>query len=307
MIIYLDIVLIENIIMNYIILCATGMIMKLEIKQIRIFLASLIGGIYAVISFMSILEAYSSVILKIALSVSMVYLSFYPKNIKLLFKQILIFYLTSFTFGGVAFSLLYFIRPQDIFIKNGLFLGTYPIKIAFLGGIVGFVILNISFKIIKGKISKKDMFCEIEICINNKKKTVKGMIDTGNLLKEPITKAPVIVVESNSLKELLPQDIIENVQPILQGNNTFINKQYDEEGYVSRFRIIPFSSLGKQNGILLGIKSDYIILNNQNKIKDVIIGIYEKSLTKNGSYTALIGLDILERSDKNKHIADVKI
>lgn len=302
MIIYLDIVWMENVIMNYIILSATGVIMKLSISKIRILLASVIGGTYAVISFMSILEEYSTITLKIILSISMVYLSFYPKNIKILFKQLLIFYLTSFTFGGVAFALLYILKPQDILMKNGLLLGTYPIKIAFLGGILGYIILSISFKIIKGKISKKDMFCEIEICINNKDVIVNGMLDTGNLLKEPITKAPVIVVEASSLEKVIPMPILRNVQSILKGEDVFIS----EQEYMSRFRVIPFTSLGKQNGMLLGIKSDYIVLNDQNRINDVIVGIYEKSLTKNGNYTALIGLDILERSEENKHITNVK-
>ena len=276
--------------------------MKLNINKIRILLASIIGGTYAVISFMSILEEYSSITLKVALSISMVYLSFYPKNVKILFKQLLIFYLTSFTFGGVAFALLYILKPQDILMKNGLLLGTYPIKIAFLGGILGYIILNISFKIIKGKISKKDMFCEIEICINDKNVIIKGMLDTGNLLREPITNAPVIVVEATSLENVIPIQILRNVQAILKGEEVIIK----EKEYMPKFRVIPFTSLGKQNGILLGIKSDYIILNEQNRINDVIIGIYEKSLTKSGNYTALIGLDILERSDENKYIANIK-
>ncbi len=276
--------------------------MKLNINKVRILLASIIGGTYAVISFMSILEEYSSITLKVALSISMVYLSFYPKNVKILFKQLLIFYLTSFTFGGVAFALLYILKPQDILMKNGLLLGTYPIKIAFLGGILGYIILNISFKIIKGKISKKDMFCEIEICINDKNVIIKGMLDTGNLLREPITNAPVIVVEATSLENVIPIPILRNVQAILKGEEVIIK----EKEYMSKFRVIPFTSLGKQNGILLGIKSDYIILNEQNRINDVIIGIYEKSLTKSGNYTALIGLDILERSDENKYIANIK-
>lgn len=276
--------------------------MKLNINKVRILLASIIGGTYAVISFMSILEEYSSITLKVALSISMVYLSFYPKNVKILFKQLLIFYLTSFTFGGVAFALLYILKPQDILMKNGLLLGTYPIKIAFLGGILGYIILNISFKIIKGKISKKDMFCEIEICINDKNVIIKGMLDTGNLLREPITNAPVIVVEATSLENVIPIQILRNVQAILKGEEVIIK----EKEYMSKIRVIPFTSLGKQNGILLGIKSDYIILNEQNRINDVIIGIYEKSLTKSGNYTALIGLDILERSDENKYIANIK-
>ena len=114
MTVYLDVILIENIIMNYIILFATGTIVKAPIKIMRTLISSTIGSIYAIISYMHILEIYSNTTLKIVLSVVMVYIAFNSKTLKQLFKQLIIFYLTSFTFGGVAFALLYFISPQNI-------------------------------------------------------------------------------------------------------------------------------------------------------------------------------------------------
>ena len=55
--------------------------------------------------------------------------AFYCKdNVKNMWKDLLIFYLTSFVFGGAAFALIYIVKPQDILMKNGLFLGTYPLK-----------------------------------------------------------------------------------------------------------------------------------------------------------------------------------
>lgn len=308
MTIYIDIIILENICMNYIILFATGLINKVNIKQIPILLSSIIGSIYAVLSFMSILELYSSLILKILLSIAMTYLAFKPKNLKILLKQLLIFYLVSFAFGGCAFCLLYFIRPQEILLKNGFLTGTYPIKIALLGGIVGFIIVNIAFKIVKGRITKKDMFCYIEIIFNKKSTTIKAMIDTGNLLKDPISAMPVIVVEAKELVNIIPEQIINNLSKIVGGEEENVIDYIDQD-YISKFRVIPFSSLGKQHGLLLGFKADKIIVKTEENEKDldkIIIGIYDKSLTKNGLYTGLIGLDILERCEENEYFANIK-
>ena len=118
MTLYIDIIFLENLFMNYIILYATGIIIKAPIKLIRTFLSSAIGSIYAVVSYMSILEICSNIFLKIMLSITMVYVGFNPKNVKSFFKQLIIFYLTSFTFGGVAFALLYFISPQKILMEK---------------------------------------------------------------------------------------------------------------------------------------------------------------------------------------------
>lgn len=136
MTIYIDIIFLENLFMNYIILYATGIILKAPIKIIRTFLSSTIGSIYAIISYMSILKISSNIFLKVILSISMVYIAYNPKNIKSFFKELIIFYLTSFTFGGVAFALLYFVSPQKILMENGVLVGTYPIKIVLVGGIV---------------------------------------------------------------------------------------------------------------------------------------------------------------------------
>ena len=61
---------------------------------------------------------------------------------------------------------------------------------------------------------------------------------------------------------------------------------------------------------MLGIKVDGVIINyqgNDNFIKEVIVGIYEKKLSSNNSYSALIGLNILEKGeDYDEHFRHVK-
>ena len=57
------------------------------------------------------------------------------------------------------------------------------------------------------------------------------------------------------------------------------------------------SSLGKQNGMLLGFKPDFLEIEFDEiiyKKEKVIIGIYEKEISKNREYTAIVGLDALE-------------
>ena len=155
MTIYLDVVLIENLCMNYIILFATGYLLKKKISHIRLILSGLLGGIYSILAYIEVLEIYSNFILKIILSIVMVYIAYNSKTLKNILKELLFFYLTSFVFGGCAFALLYFIKPQEIIIKNGTYVGTYPLKIAILGGIVGFATTAISFHFVKKKIYKK--------------------------------------------------------------------------------------------------------------------------------------------------------
>lgn len=295
MTIYIDVVFLENLVMNSIILVASGIILKKKMKWIRIILASSLGAIYTIIGYISVLEIYSNLILKVILSILIIYIAFNPQTVKQLWKDILIFYLTSFVFGGVAFALIYVVKPQDILMKNGLFLGTYPLKTVLLAAIVAFIIIIAAFAIVKTKFSKKDMFCDVEVELNNKMIKTRAMIDTGNLLKEPITNTPVIVLEHTLLYECVPKEILDNLESILGGELVKIPEEIRNE-YISKLKLIPFASLGKQNGMLVGIKADSIkiIQDDQEKEnKNVIIGIYNKSLTKRGEYRALIGIDLV--------------
>ena len=300
MTIYLDIVLFENIILNYIIILSTAIISKSQIKFIRIMLSSTIGGIFAILNYMVNINLVSSIFLKVIISILMMLIAFKDYKIKKVIKQLVFFYLVSFTFGGIAFMLLFFIKPQNIIIEKNHFVGTYPLKIAVLAGMVGFIVIFIVEKTIKSRLSKKSMICDLEIFYNGKNRKIKTMIDTGNLLKEPISKTDVIIVEKESLEGIVAKNVLEDIKHILKGKWIEAN---DVHSY--KFKLIPFSSLGNDNGLLIGFKPDYVKIYSEEEClrDDVLIGIYDGKLSRNNLYTSLIGLDILNKEGKKNELA----
>lgn len=295
MTVYIDVVFLENLILNVIILYATSLIAKINLKIIRTLISASIGSIYAIMYYIFQIGLYSNIIFKFVLSVIMIYVAFNPKEFKTLLKVLILFYLTSFVFGGASLSVIYLVNAQRINIQNGMIIGKYTMNTIFMGIIIAFIVIVIAFKIIKSKISKNDLFCDIRFKINNKEIKTKAMLDTGNLLKEPITNIPVVVVEHKLLYDVIPNEILDNIENILGGDLEDISDEVKSD-YISKLKVIPFTSLGKQNGILLGIKADELIveeMNSEKKIDNVIIGIYNKELSKKRTYSALIGIDVI--------------
>lgn len=295
MTVYIDVVFLENLILNVIILYATSLIAKINLKIIRTLISASIGSIYAIMYYIFQIGLYSNIIFKFVLSVIMIYVAFNPKEFKTLLKVLILFYLTSFVFGGASLSVIYLVNAQRINIQNGMIIGKYTMNTIFTGIIIAFIVIVIAFKIIKSKISKNDLFCDIRFKINNKEIKTKAMLDTGNLLKEPITNIPVVVVEHKLLYDVIPNEILDNIENILGGDLEDISDEVKSD-YISKLKVIPFTSLGKQNGILLGIKADELIveeMNGEKKIDKVIIGIYNKELNKKRTYSALIGIDVI--------------
>lgn len=296
MTIYLDVIFLENIVINYIILYVTGIISKAQIKQKKLIAGALIGAIYSIIYYLLKLKLYSNCIIKIILSIVIIYVAFNSNSFKDLLKKVLLFYLISFVFGGSAIAIIYMVNSQNITIQNGVLVGSYTLKTVLIGIVVAYFTIIFALKIIKTKISKKDLICEIAVTLNNKEIKTKALIDTGNLLKEPITNMPVIVMEHSLLYDILPKEILNNSEEILGGDFSKIPENIKEE-YSLKLKVIPYSSLGKQNGMLLGVKGENLIVylkDETRQLDKVIIAIYNKSLTKRGEYRSLLGLEVVE-------------
>lgn len=300
MTIYIDIVFIENIIINYIILVATALISKIKIRHVPIFLSSILGGLYSILNYIIPLSLFENIVFKLILSFVMIKIAFYSLNLKRFFKTIIMFYLTSFTFGGASFMLLFLVSPENIIYENGHFIGTYPIKVAIIGGTLGFLIIFIVSKIIKNRLESSNLLCELEIFYNGKNNKIKTLIDTGNLLKEPISKEDVIIVEKESLREFIDDKVFREIKNIMNGN---LIGEVSEELYKYKFKVIPFASLGNENGVLIGFKPDYIKIYSpeEDVVKNnVLIGIYDGKLSKTNLYTSLVGVNILKEGNKNE-------
>ena len=61
-------------------------------------------------------------------------------------------------------------------------------------------------------------------------------------------------------------------------------------------------------GLLLGFIADEVIVKveeSEKKLNQIIIGIYDKYISKDGAYTGLIGLEIIERCEEDEYFANV--
>lgn len=112
MTVYIDVVLLENISMNYIILLASSLIGNRKVNFFKVFMASFIGGIYSIVNYVLDITLFTNMLFKIFISIIMIKIAFQSGNKKAFFKQLMLFYLVSLTFGGAAFMLLFFVNPK---------------------------------------------------------------------------------------------------------------------------------------------------------------------------------------------------
>lgn len=131
-----------------------------------------------------------------------------------------------------------------------------------------------------GKHVCADSFCEIKLLWNNKTAKFEAQLDTGNSLKEPFSNLPVVIVDKDKIKNVLPEEFdLNNYDKIFDNSSTF------------SMRLIPFSGVS-QDGFLFGFKPDDLEIKTQKGNilnKEAYIGV---CLEKKLQY-ALIGPEIL--------------
>ncbi|MDN5331629.1 MAG: hypothetical protein PWP45_854 [Tepidanaerobacteraceae bacterium] len=297
MVIYLDVVFAINFIMNLTILWLVKLILKLKIKKFRFVIAALLGNLFLLEMFFLNGEFSKTIPGKILASVLMVFAAFYPLTLSEFIKALSLFYFVSFMVGGGAFAIFYLINTNDVFSESLLVNNiSVPWWILLVSCAFLFVFFKLVWSVISRRLLTNSLVVPVTVCIAKEQLKVRALIDTGNDLKDPISGCPVMVIEYSAVEPLLPDEIkrylkgeiIESLEKMPQ---SVFNSQW-----ARRIRIIPFTSIGKNKGIMAGLKADKVYIWLDGKVyeaDDVVIGICEKVLSPRGDYEALLNPELL--------------
>ena len=184
MVIYIDLLFLLNIFYDTLILLTLDVTLKRRVKLKRIILGSVVGGLS---TFIILLPINSPIlfILKIIMGILMIIVTFKYKNIKYTFENLLYLYMISVILAGF----LYYLELEFNYANYLLLLILAP------------VILLIYIKEQKKLKMHINYSKNISIILkNNKRLTLTGFIDSGNRIRDPVTKKYVILINKNKLK-----------------------------------------------------------------------------------------------------------
>lgn len=289
-IVYADITFLVNFGMDFFILWATARLAGIPVVYSRLVVASLLGGIYAVGYLMPGLSGYYIIPMKVLFSCLLVVLGLWPRNWDGFKKAVLYFYGISFMVAGASIATSYFFYNH-----------TAPISFSYLwllGGILCALLIGwCGEKLLAKKIIPNLLKYPVRLCFNEKSCTGQGFVDTGNGLRDPLTDRPVVVAEYGLIKACLPQDF----QQVFEGisNEGEMLDGLSRCSWANRLRLIPFSSIGKRNGLLIGVRADEIVVGSGKKRSshpNAVVGIYKESLSTEGSYQLLIPSEMVQKT-----------
>ncbi len=294
--IYIDIIWLDNLIMNFIILWASSKLSKYNTPLYRLLVSSLLGATYAVTLVVFKIHLLNSWSIKIILSLIMLLIGFKFTTMGRLFRLMGVFYGVTFAFGGIAFA-LYFFTEDILSIEEGVFyIKNFPVKILILSSLLFIIFVSTIWPRIRSKLISYNLTYNINIKYKGMDFILNALLDTGNSLYDPITKSPVIIVEYTKIQHVLPIEIRELFQNNGEMDMDIITEALKDSDFIERIRLIPYYAVGKSGGLLLGFKPDKVLISlegNWREYQDVVVAIYNDKLSRDEYYHALIHPEIL--------------
>lgn len=298
--IYIDTLFFINFIMDMILLFTTAIIMKRKIRFLRITAGGLAG---AVIGCIPVVFIHMSFFLKWIImypisSVIMILISFGYRNLKSSLNAISILFITTFLFAGIlnmlyANTFLGYYMKEFLTGRNTI----YTMESLLIFSVAAMLIIFIGIRVLRYLKTEEEEFYEVELILGKKMVKVTALYDTGNGLSDPVTGNAVIIAEYDYIKDTLDNDWREYIEAFSKGSNY----EFRQGKYNLKMRLIPYNSIGKENGLLLGIVFDRVKIYKKggnhieiNNTKNTIVAIHMGKISSNNKYHLILHKDLLK-------------
>lgn len=301
--VYPDIVFILNFFIDFLLLFLLKKVNRKASNCLRMIFAAAIGALFAALIciFPWVNRIIQFLLLNFAASYLMLRVAFGRLHRLDMLKQIISLYLITYFLGGFINSIYYYTDFRIYLIKIGKVLSLSNLSVKFIFAILLPIILVSLFIIgqIRNHQSVDRKTYEVELVIDQKRISVNGLVDTGNCLYDPVFKKPVIVVEHSVIGRLLSKeflDDLERVQSYLKNMDCDQKDWNIAEDHLLRIRYIPYKSIGKTQGMMLGLVMDQVLIHKGKETicnEKVTVAICHNQLSTKEEYHAILHQQLL--------------
>ncbi len=292
--VYLDVIWLLNLCFDSLLLWLTAIMLKRNIVFWRVIAGAFIGSFLVLLMFTPFSLYVQQPLIKLLFSFLIVLTSFGFKRFRYFLENLFTFYFATFMVGGGLIAAHYFLQ-NEVQVASGV-LTTYSLgtgdPVSWLFVLIGFPILWFFSRMrmdgIRDKKMRFDSIVDVLLTFDGVHIPLKGLIDSGNQLYDPLTKTPVMIVEMNEVKAIFPESLLQNNK--LQNYLDWLNdEQLGKWSY--RLRVIPYRAVGQEQQFLLAVKPDRIMICYENQWIEVqkgLVGLNETNLSTDGEYQCII-------------------
>ena len=282
MTVYVDLLFVLNLVINTLVLAGALALSREKMHLLRLICAGAIGAFYSVLAFFPETTFLLRTVLRLAVSVVMVAVGIPTPNKRRFFKALLWFYLCLGAFGGGMYLFYSFTSlGAEMVYSGGIYYVDMPLWLLLTVSFAFYGFIRLA-SFLQCRSKPLQTLEKIEICVDEKYRTLTAFVDTGNSLIDPLTLAPVVLVEVSALVGVLPQALIDAVKAGDSAALELLCRRYAK----LKCRLIPFHSIEKSGGIIFAVRPDWIRLVSGGQYENVLLGLC--AVTLGEGYQALL-------------------
>ena len=257
-VIYADVLFIINFCLDFLVLLSVGKILHFKLKLWKLIFSSVLGSLYAVAVVTLNLNGLFITLIHICMSMLMCYIAYNFTSALGYLKLVILFYMVSLLFGGGISALYNF--ASSIFLSFGQTRkGLSPLVFMAVTGII------FLFSMLGGKIFSKSASVskiDAQVFFGDKSEKFSLLCDSGNLLRDPYSSLPVVIIKEKKLRRLLSKnDETINIFGLIDSENK-------DEIVRLKLRFIPIST-PQGRSLIPGFRPDKLTVFHNNKKIDL--------------------------------------
>ncbi|MDO4742971.1 MAG: sigma-E processing peptidase SpoIIGA [bacterium] len=283
MVVYADVLIFLNTIVNYLIINVTMQLSKSQVKLWRQVVAAFVGALFCLYIFLPQYGIVFELSYRAVVASTVIICCTGFSNLKKFVREVLLFYTVSFLYAGIMFAVWFLFKPDSLAINNGIVYFNISPLFLVAATAVSYCVITLfkKFTVRQAQFAKR---VKIELSYNENKILLDAMVDTGHSLTDLLSSSPVILVNRRAFIELLGEKDGGEVLSMAGVSNTQIGQRY---------RLIPYRTVSG-SGLLPAVKCDeaHVFVNsNIIKIQRPIVASGPVPLGED--YNAIIGPDLL--------------
>lgn len=278
-VVYADILIIINFLMNYLLLRANAVLTGCSFRTGRLLISSFVGSLFSLLIYIENIPPIISSLLKIFCMTVMILIAFKIKSLKLFIRNYFTFFAVNIIFGGIMLALNVFLFPETSLYNNGIVYFDINIMTLTFFSVICYILINIFNSFMRNKTPHGCIY-RIKINCSNKSAECDALYDSGNKLCDCFSGKPVIITDKTFVENIIG------------------NKKIEE---MKNYRLIPYSTINGTGTIpaFMAESVDITVSGKRMTAENIYIAITENKIIS-GGYSALIGTPFIESVSENK-------
>lgn len=248
--IYIDVLIVLNIYVNFFLLKATAKITRTSMKTCRCIAASVYGSMFSLLILVPRMNSLLSIAVKLAAAVTIVALAFGQSGKIRLVANSAAFFIVNFIFAGVIYAVYSWLKPDFMHFNNSYFYIDFSLIILVVTTAALYLAVCAA-RCIFDKIPADSDCYKIIIRYKDKIISLSGLADTGNSLVDLFSGNPVIICGKDKISDV-----------------TGISNLCSDSGNLPKgFRLIPCSTVSDSGVIPIFRPDEIVILDGKRGIR----------------------------------------